>query len=205
MKENRQYRELLTAATGKLADRSPEDIARKAHLLYDSGSGLFTFNTFGQTVHIHWPTYEIDTPLEMWHHLTVLQYMAEADGYPLADTWISLREFKCGGLVRGSSFDVENNEIVREKLGQMDTGTLLAAAVRLGGQQIAGKADLSLRFSFMPNFPMLLHLWLADEEFPAACKVLFNGAAEHYLKVEATGTLAGILLRKLESAAGVSN
>lgn len=200
MKEGRQYAEMLAAAIAKLAHRQPEDIARRANVCYDAGRRMFAFETLGQPVQIHWPDYALDTSLEMWHHLTVLQYMAEADGTPLTDNWISLREFKEGGLVRGSSFDKENDEVIRRKLGWSDTETLTEAAARLGGEQISGKADLSLRFSFMPRFPLILHLWLADEEFPAACKVLCNGAAEHYLKVEAAGTAAGILLRKLENA-----
>lgn len=202
MSENRQYTQMLTAAIARLAERSPEDIARKANLPYDSATRTFSFETLGRPVCIRWPEYEIDTPLEMWHHVTVLQYMAEADGSPLTDGWMSLREFKEGGLVRGSSFDAANDQLVRQKLGRLDIETLTKAAARLGGEPIPGKADLSMRFSFMPNFPLALHLWLADDEFPAACKVLCNGAAEHYLKVEAAGVVAGILLRQLEEATG---
>ena len=192
MKENRQYTEMLAAAIGKLADRQPEDIARKANVHYDAGSRMFSFTTLGQPVHVHWPDYTLDTPLEMWHHLTVLQYLAEADGTPQSNTWISLREFKEGGLIRGSSFDAENDRLVRRKLGQLDVETLTAAAARLGGDRLPGKADLSM---------LALHLWLADDEFPASCKVLCGGSAEHYLKVEAAGTAAGLLLQKLEKEA----
>ena len=201
MKENRQYTEMLAAAIGKLADRQPEDIARKANVHYDAGSRMFSFTTLGQPVRVLWPDYTLDTPLEMWHHLTVLQYLAEADGTPQSNTWISLREFKEGGLIRGSSFDAENDRFVQRKLGQLDVETLAEAAARLGGERMPGKADLSMRFSFMPNFPLALHLWLADDEFPASCKVLCYGSAEHYLKVEAAGTAAGLLLQKLEKEA----
>ena len=203
MSENRQYTALLTAAVDKLSDPSPEDIARRANLCYESSARTFSFETRGRPVRIRWPECTPDTPLEMWHHLTVLQYMAEADGSPLTDDWISLREFKEGGLARGGSFDEENDRIVRRALGRLDIETLAEAASKLGGARIAGKADLSMVFFFMPNFPLALHLWLADDEFPASCKVLCNGAAEHYLKVEAAGTVAGILLRELEKAAGV--
>lgn len=202
MRENRQYTEMLAAAVAKLADRRPEDVARKAHVRWDAGRQEFSFETLGQPVRVRWPDCASDTPLEMWHRLTALQYLAEADGTALTDGWISLREFREGGMVRGSSFDQENDRIVQRKLGQLGVETLAEAAARLGGVPIEGKADLSARFSFMPHFPLALHLWLADEEFPASCKVLCNGAAEHYLKVEAAGTAAGILLRKLEEAAG---
>lgn len=201
MRENRQYAEMFAAAAAKLANRQPGDIAGKANVRWEADRRVFAFETLGQQVHIHWPDCAAGSPLEMWHHLTVLQYLSEADGSPLAERWISLREFREGGLIRGSSFDLENDRIVRGRLGQLSIEALAEAAARLGGVPVEGKADLSVRFSFMPNFPLALHLWLADEEFPAACKVLCNGAAEHYLKVEAAGTAAGILLRRLENAA----
>ena len=99
--------------------------------------------------------------------------------------------------------DVQPAELLRKlRISDAhDHAALTAAAVRLNGVPAAGKADFSAGFSFLPNFPLELHLWLADEEFPAACKVLCNGAAEHYLKVEAAGTAAGLLLRQLEEAA----
>lgn len=201
MIENRQYRELLAAAVARLEGREPEDIARKANVRWDAGRRTFSFETLGRPIRVHWPDGAVDTPLEMWHHLVALQYLTEADGSPLTESQISLREFRAGGLIRGGSFDQENDRLVQRKLVRLSVEALTAAAARLSGVPIEGKADFSAVFSFLPNFPLELRLWLADEEFPAACKVLCNGAAEHYLKVEAAGTAAGILLRQLEDAA----
>ncbi len=63
---------------------------------------------------------------------------------------------------------------------------------------ISGKADMTIRFFFLPNFPLVLNLWLEDEDFPASGKVLLDAAAESVLQVEAAGTAAGVLLSMLE-------
>ena len=134
----------------------------------------------------------------MWMHLTILQYMAEADGHPLDSEWISLSDLQVGGLVRGASFDRENDALIQRGIGKLDVETLRRVGRKMGAVEVSSKADLSLQFWFMPRFPYLLNLWFADEEFPASGKVLCDRAAEHYLKVEAAGTIAGLLLQELE-------
>jgi hypothetical protein len=200
MEQSRQYQEMLNAAKKKLEGRLPEEIAEKGNLTYDACNKVFEFETFGTIVHVSYPDFELVPSLGMWYHLTILQYMDEADGFPLPEKWIALSDFKDGGLVRGSSFDRENDQIIRRKIGKLDEITVMKAAEMLGGKQISGTADLSMLFYFLPNFPLRLNLWLEDEEFPASGKVLCNQSAEHYLKVEAAGTVAGLLLQELEKA-----
>jgi hypothetical protein len=198
MEQSRQYREMLNAAKKKLEECLPEEIAEKGNLTYNAYNKAFEFQTFGKTVHVSYPNFEISPSLSMWHCLTILQYMDEADGYPLSGKWIGLSDFKDGGLVRGSSFDKENEQIIRRKIGKLDEETIMKVVKTLGGKKILDKADLSIQFQFMPNFPVKLNLWFEDEEFPASGKVLCDQSAEHYLKIEAAGTVGGLLLQKLE-------
>ncbi len=102
--------------------------------------------------------------------------------------------------MRGSSFDRVNDRIIG-MIGKHDMAAIQKAAEKLGGTSIPGKCDISIHFSFLPKFPMVLNLWLADEEFPASGKVLLDAAAESILQVEAAGTAAGILLEKLREKA----
>ncbi len=71
-------------------------------------------------------------------------------------------------------------------------------AAEFGGTVISGNADMAIRFFFLPNFPLMLNLWLEDEDFPASGKVFLDAAIESALQVEAAGTAAGILLAMLE-------
>ena len=42
-------------------------------------------------------------------------------------------------------------------------------------------------WSAVPFFPVTVHFWCGDEEFPASGKALVDAAAEHYLTLEAAG------------------
>ncbi len=195
MKNNRQYAQMLWAAKEKLSGRDPAEIARAAGLLWNGRT--FEAETLGIPIQIRWPDCEIVPPLEMWHCLTVLQYMAGAREMSLTGRYVSLSDFREGGLVRGSSFDRENDRIIG-KIGKIDAAAIQKTAAQLGGTVIPGKADMTIRFSFLPNFPLVLNLWLEDEDFPASGKVLLDAAAESALQVEAAGTAAGVLLSMLE-------
>lgn len=198
MEENRQFQEMLGAAEKKLEGMSAQEIAERGGLAFDAAKNMFSFESFGRRVQVSYPDLTLDCEVDMWMHLTILQYMAEADGHPLASEWISLSDFQVGGLVRGASFDRENDALIQRGIGKLDPDILRGAGRKMGAVEIPSRADLSLQFYFMPKFPCLLNLWFADEEFPAAGKVLCDRAAEHYLKVEAAGTVAGLLLQELE-------
>lgn len=198
MEENRQFQEMLGAAEKKLEGMSAQEIAERGGLAFDAAKNMFSFESFGRRVQVSYPDLTLDCEVDMWMHLTILQYMAEADGHPLASEWISLSDLQVGGLVRGASFDRENDALIKRGIGKLDVETLRRVGRKMGAVEVSSKADLSLQFWFMPRFPYLLNLWFADEEFPASGKVLCDRAAEHYLKVEAAGTIAGLLLQELE-------
>ncbi len=195
MTSNRQYTQMLCAAKEKLSGRAPVEIARAAELLWNGRA--FEAVTLGIPIQIHWPDCEIVLQPDLWHGLTILQYLAGAKGTPPAGRFVSLSDFREGGLVRGSSFDRENDRIIG-RIGKNDTAAIQTAAAKLGGAVIQGKADMTIRFSFLPNFPLVLNLWLEDEDFPASGKVLLDAATESALPVEAAGTAAGVLLAMLE-------
>lgn len=198
MKYNRQYLQLLSAAKDKLTGMEPTALAHRTGFLWNGST--FETKTLGTPIQICWPDCEITPPLTMWHHLTILQYMAGADGTLPTGRDLSLSDFRDGGLVRGGSFDRKNERVLRA-IGKHTPEQIQAAARTLGGVVIPGKADLSVRFLFLPRLPLTLHLWLEDEDFPAAGKVLLDAAAERVLPVEAAGTAAGILLENLLEAA----
>lgn len=194
MEQNRQYEQMLSAAREKLSGMAPGAIARATGFSWDGS--LFTAESLGISYQIRWADLDMTPMPDMWHRLIILQYMAFARDIPLTGHYISLCDFREGGLARGSSFDRENDRMLRI-IGTHDAGTIQKAAAALGGTQIPGKADLSIRFPFLPKFPMVLNLWLEDEEFPASGKVLLDAASEHFLQVEAAGTATGILLAEL--------
>lgn len=71
----------------------------------------------------------------------------------------------------------------------------------LGAEFTDSNADLCAVFSFLPNYPVWLKIWLADEEFEASGKLYVGENADHYLSIEDAVTVGEILMSKLKTAA----
>lgn len=194
---NQQFTQMRTAAIDRLKPYSPEEIIKKANIPFNLEKSEFVFTSLGQTIHLSYPDFNITPELEMWYHLTILQYIDTADGSCLTHNLISISEMKDGGLVRGLSFDRNCSEIIKNQIGNQPEDMVRKACKKLGGKFLDSRADLSVEFSFMPNFPVTLNLWFADEEMDATGKFLFDENANHYLGVEAVGTVMDTILNQL--------
>lgn len=192
---NRQYTQMLAAVKARAALRDPADIARNAGIQWN-GTELEAVS-LGIPVSIRWPELEVSPKLELWHNLGILTYLADADGTEAEGAFLSLCDFPDGGMVRGTSFDRMNDAVI-QRIGRHTPEEIRAAVRKLSGEEVPGKADMSFRFLFLPKLPLLLNLWLADEDFPASGKVLPDASARHTLKVEASGVVTQVLLQLLE-------
>lgn len=195
MKNNRQYALMRSAAIQKLRDADPERLSALTGLRWDGRE--FEAETLGIPIRISFPDCRSLPELDMWHELTILQYLGNTKGTKPTGKFIAMGEFHSGGLARGTSFDHENDRTIG-KIGLHDPQAIRKAAAKLGGTELHEKSDLAFLFSFLPHIPMKLNLWLGDEDFPASGKVLFDASADPDLQVEAAGTTAGILLAMLK-------
>ena len=195
MENNRQFELMRSAARQKLEGADPVQLSVLTGLCWDGT--IFDAETLGIPIRISWPECQISPALEMWHDLTILQYLANTKGTTLMGKFLALSEFRSGGLAKGTSFDRDNDRII-SRIGLHDPQTIWEAAAKLGGTELHEKSDLSFLFSFLPHIPIKLNLWLPDEEFPASGKVLFDASAENDLQIEAAGTAAAICLSLLE-------
>ena len=67
----------------------------------------------------------------------------------------------------------------------------------MGAQLRPSNADFCAEFHFMPNYPVWLKLWFADDEFPASGRLLLDTSAEHYLSMENAVTVGALILSRL--------
>ncbi len=200
LEKNRQFSEMLQAAIQKLHKYTPEDIVKRTNIEFDKEKSQFHFMSLGQEIHISYPDFNLTPEIDMWHHLTILQYMDTADGTPLGNKLISLAEFKDGGIIRGVSFERKCEFIIRQHIGNKSIDEVKKGCETLDGKIIKSKADLCAEFSFLPNFPVTLNIWFADDEMDGSGKILLNNSAEHYLSVEAAGGVASLVLQALINA-----
>jgi hypothetical protein len=109
-------------------------------------------------------------------------------------------------LPGGADFARTLSTLVDRRLAQGFAGRLdelKRAAARLGGEDLAPDQahDGAWRFMALPNMPLELRFYDADEEFPAEAKVLYDLTAPNFLDLECLAALAHILVLELERAA----
>ncbi len=116
----------------------------------------------------------------------------------LSHRWVTYREFRdAGPLV--SYFTSNTNKNIELHFANKK-GQLERCCRKLGGMIEEHPAyDLSVSFRALPRIPVILNFNDADDMFPAACSILYQESAEHFLDMEClamTGTLlAGKLLK----------
>lgn len=179
------------AALTWLCDRAPADISRLANVPFDGTA--FTLTSLGQPIRITWPTCQITPRLHPWHALTILHYLARADGTPLSGQLITFAQHR-DGLIRGGGFDRQAEQLIRERLGVLPAGVRNARLHALGAELLPSNADLCARLWYLPSYPVYLKIWFADEEFPASGRMLLDSSAEHYLSIEDAVTLGDMIL-----------
>ena len=59
LKENRAFSEMRAVALGRLAGRSPLEIAEKAHVIFDRERQAFLFSSLGENITVRYPAYAI--------------------------------------------------------------------------------------------------------------------------------------------------
>ena len=187
------YEEMLQAARARLEGKNPKEIANKACVEFDGTS--FSFHSFGQNVRVTYPDYEVIPHRSEWLTLVILHYLDLADGFPLTGKEISFGQMK-SGMVRGGGMD-RKCELAIQTLGNLNEDMLRKIRETTGGEPIDSNADGAYRIPFLPKFPVVLKIWLPDEDFPASGRLLLDSSADHYLNIEDAVTVAEILLERI--------
>ena len=198
-RQNQQLMAMLPPAQERLRKYTPEEICRKAGVCFDPELQELFFESLGKTIHIHIPEYTIQPPLDMWHTLTLLQYLDTADGTEPEGSWISLSEMP-GGLARGDGFNRDIETMFARYFSNTTKEAFAEAARSLNARIIPSKADISAVFPYAPRFLVLLNFWEADEEFPSSGKALVKAGAEHYLTIEAAGGACSAVVQAVRDA-----
>ena len=77
--ENRAFQEMLLAAVKRLQNRSGEEIAAKSGAVFHSSRNVLEVLSFYETIEIQLPEFRINSDMDEWHYLTLLQYPLRND------------------------------------------------------------------------------------------------------------------------------
>jgi hypothetical protein len=188
----------------QLSSKDPATLAAHtgARLEFHAGQETrLVFHLLGEELSLRLPDYEIVSPsgpppTELYQ-LLALYYFVQADGAPLSGRWISFAELPDGRFYNPAFQGYTGAELGRA-FGN-DLPALERAANHLNGiAQSTG--DRSYTFEVLPRLPILLVYWSGDEDFPAACQLLFDDSASHYLPTDGCAITGNLLTRQLLKA-----
>ena len=120
--------------------------------------------------------------------------MLAPDAQPITAQWVAYREIP-GASFYFSAFVKRAIDPLKYVFGQNLAGLSKAAAL-LNGRPIE-PGDVGFEFDVLPNIPLQLILYAADEEFPAEANILFDRTIGEILSPEDIAWLAGMLVYRL--------
>jgi hypothetical protein len=142
---------------------------------------------------IRWSSHDA---AELGKHLQilVLHYLAGAGKAQIANRLVTFRDFE-GGAVYYPAFKTRAiDRIVREFGSKPDILRHLGDAVRAEREDMA---TVGMRAYFFPKLPIVIALWIGDEEVPTSANILFDANAGSILPTEDLSVAAGVLVGRL--------
>lgn len=194
------FEEMLLSAKQRLEGRDPEGLAKNSGAVFDAEKNLLVVKSLNEEIEIRLPEYTFVQEVEEWQQLVLLHYLDLGDGTPASEELITFGNLK-DGLIRGTKFDRTLVQGLEKFLKGKTEKELCTICEELGGEQVKSNADICMKFDFLPNYPLWLKIWLADEEFEVSGKLLLSKSADHYLTVEDAVIVGEIFLTKLHRQA----
>jgi hypothetical protein len=205
----RRFRDALERARAEWAKADPALQARRAGC--DKADDGVHVPYFGRLHVVTHPGGEASCGGEPVHAavaILLLHYLLQADGEPQSGDWRAFRELP-DGLFYSPSFATRAEEPIAAAFGGSDPTvadngeaggdgledfrTVAAAA---GGEPLS-LSDAAFAFQALPRVRVAVLLWRGDEDFPAEARIVFDGAAGHYLPAEDLAGLGEALTRRL--------
>jgi len=190
----------IDAAVAELGALTPEEIVRRGGLA--CGEDGFEIAFLGKTYTLDWPGLVARTPdgdpTRDDLRILFLDYLRHGDGSPPTGKWIGYQELPDGAFYRHAFQGYSGDQLVRDLGGSLDV--FRRAAEALGGRPIE-TGDAGFSFRVLPNVPLAVVWWAADDEFPANATVLFDEVAGRYLPADGLAILGRMLCRGLAKAA----
>jgi len=194
------YRQAVEIACEKLKEIDLRQQAENGGFIITSDKGI-EIPFFGKTYTIDPETCTFHSPDESIISLVtkgvILHYILEADGFPLSKKLITYGEISGGmtyaGVFRRRVILPFINIFGQELEGFKKTSELLKGIPALFG-------DAAFTFQIFPKVPVTLVLWVGDEEFPPAGKMLFDASIDHYLDLEDVVVMGEMIVGRLKAA-----
>ena len=127
-----------------------------------------------------------DRDHDVWEHVLLYNYIAQACREPLQKIWVAMGELP-GALAKQKSFEAGcEDRIAAAFSGRLEE--LKKVLLQLGSSSppMETNAEFHAVFHPLPKIPFLLYFWDEDRDdgFPAKVKILFDATVLCYLDIE---------------------
>jgi len=174
-----------------LRELSPDEVCRNALVKYDAASGAFILKSFGMDIYVEPLNSRIysNAPeagvlldrLGYFSRLSILVYLTTAMDIPLSGRLVQPVNLRDGQVFFRGTHVLPLDKLAL-KYGS-DAKSFIKRGTDLGGAQL-GFGDASLQLLPFPRIPVVIILWLEDEEFPARADLLFDSTCEFHLPLD---------------------
>ena len=176
------------AAWGIVNSLNPDDVRRRAKVLFDVKEETFTMKMFSASIVVSLPKrliFGLDRQNRRFLNslgdhaiLAALRYLIHAAEAPFSGNFINPAELTGGHIYRNGSH-VLPLHLIAQKYGS-DREGFLARGRFLGGEQTS-RGDASLVLLPFPRIAVAVILWLQDDEFPARSVLLVDSSCEQQM------------------------
>jgi len=180
-----------------LATLKPGDVCKTAAVAYDTATGLYRIRSFGMDFDLTVRDRTITSiapgsnvlllRLGYFFRLSVLWYLVSAKEIACTGRPVKLENVQGGDIFTKGSH-ILPLDAVAQKYGK-NKESFIDQGEKLGGE-IMKYGDASLQLFPLPRVPVILTLWLEDEEFPARADLLFDSTCELQLPTDIIWSIA---------------
>jgi hypothetical protein len=180
-----------------LSTLTPADVCKAASVTYDAASASYQVTSFGMHVIVSEHDKKISSTdpgsdvllgkLGPFFRLSVLWYLVSARDIACSNRPVGFEHIRGGDIfTRGSHvipLDSVANKYGKNREGFIEKGKSLGAELMTYG-------DASLRLAPLPRIPVILTLWLEDDEFPARLDLMFDSTCDMHLPTDIIWSIA---------------
>lgn len=177
--------------------RDPSEVAGRAGVSYDSDPKCFLVRSYGMDFSVSTVSRTIESPspgsdlllgrLAEFFRLSLLWYLASAKDLPCTGRLTGIGQIKGGEAFSRGSHLLPLGTLA-EKYGH-DREGFLNKGIFLGGE-VRQYGDASIELRAFPRVPVVITLWLADDEFPARADLLLDSSCDLQLPPDITWSIA---------------
>ncbi len=174
-----------------LSTLDPDEVCKAASAFYDRATGKYVVTSLGMRFDVSPKERPISSAspgsevilhkLGYFFKLSILWYLVSAKDIRCTERLVKLQNIKGGDIFTRGSHLLPLDRLALKyganKSGFIEKGKTLAGEIMKYG-------DASLKLFPFPRVPVVLTLWLEDEEFPARADLLFDSTCDLQLPVD---------------------